>query len=616
MAACSFSKQTSRLFLRSLPVLTTLIIGIIGGYIYWCIATLPSIKLLESYEPFKASKLYSHDNELLTQFYIERRSIISHNYIPQHVKNAFIAVEDKRFYSHCGIDVLRIIGALIRDVKSMAFVEGGSTISQQLAKMVFLSPEKTITRKVKEIALSLLLERKYTKDEILGIYLNHAYLGTRAYGIEAASQTYFGKSCTELRVSEAALLATLPRAPSKHSPFKAPHKAEDRRNEAIKRMFDLGFISREQYVQALEEDIPHKLHGRMYKAPFFVDHLRELLEERYGDRLYTTGLKVYSTLDYRMQKIAEQAVAQGIEELGKRGVTGIQAALLAVELKTGRIKAMVGGTNYQESQFNRVTQAMRQPGSAFKPIVYLAALNKGYRPSDIINDERLLYIREEGIWGPQNYDHRYYGQVSLESALTRSLNAATVHLAKKVGIESIIDTARRLGIQSTIHPFDSSALGASELTLMELVYAYTSINQGYRVAPVQVNRIIDREQQTVFEQSSRNDKLFSEDVIAHLKKMLRSVIVDGTGKRAAKLDRVAFGKTGTTNNYADAWFVGFDDAIITGVWVGRDNHKTIGQNETGAKAALPIWLKFMQDISSSSGQKVQVRWSQADVGRN
>lgn len=580
--------------MKSLPVFLVLLAGAIGGYVYWCLADLPAIERLQEYRPYEASKLYSYDNVLLTEFYLERRNFIAHEKIPQHVKNAFIAVEDKRFYRHFGIDLFRIGSALLKDIEEKAFVQGASTITQQLAKMVFLTPEKTMTRKIKEAALSIQLERKYTKDEILGIYLNQAYLGSRAYGIEAAAQTYFGKPATALTVSEAGLLATLPRAPSRNSPFADPDMAVRRRENALRKMLALGYIDRGQFGRAMMEPLPQQHHVREYKAPYFVDYQREILEKRYGDRLYTSGLKIYSTLDYGLQLKAEAAVQRGINTLAAKGVEDVQIALITVELRTGRIKAMVGGTDYDKSQFNRVCMAKRQPGSAFKPVVYLAALMNGFCPADIINDEKFVQVRKDGIWIPGNYDNTYHGKVSLETAFKRSLNAATVRLAEQVGIENIIRTAKLLGIKSRIRPFFSSALGASEISLMEAVYAYAVLSHGYRVEPVSITRVLDRGRPFIMEPASRLERVVATDQVKNIRKMLRSVILEGTGRQARKLNRRAYGKTGTTNDYVDAWFIGFDDRVITGVWVGRDNGRPIGDDETGASAALPIWLDFMK----------------------
>ncbi len=521
------------------------------------------------------------------------------------MKHAFIAVEDKRFYRHFGIDFIRIGGALLRNIRERSFVEGGSTITQQLAKMLFLSSEKTVTRKIKEIFLSLQLERIYTKDTILGLYLNHAYLGTRAYGIGAAAHTYFGRDIDSVGISEAALLATLPKAPSRHSPFKDPKQAVARRNAALRKMRENGFLNEAQFSLAVESPMPETLHGRAYHAPYFVDYMRGVLEKRYGDRLYTSGLKIYSTLDSRLQQQAEDAVRIGLEKLRTRGVTGVQAALLAADLHTGKIRAMVGGRDYGISQFNRATQALRQPGSAFKPIVYLAALKKGYRPDDMINDERIVDIRSEGIWVPQNYNGVYMGKVSLQKALSRSLNAATVNLARMVGIQSIIDTAEELGISNTIHPFYSSALGASEVTLLELVCAYGALGTGHTMKPIALERVIDRENMLCIEPENGHTRLVPDRVVMDVRSMLKAVVLDGTGRRATTLHRSAYGKTGTTNDYADAWFIGFDEALIAGVWVGRDDRSSIGKHETGSRAALPIWLEFMKRAGEPQEEVVE-----------
>lgn len=497
--------------------------------------------------------------------------------------------------------MLRICAALLHNIRAGAFVEGGSTITQQLAKMLFLTPEKTITRKIKEIALAFQLERRYTKDELLGMYLNHAYLGTRAYGIEAAAHTYFAKTTQQLTVAEAVLLATLPKAPSKHSPFKDPERALRRRNFALKKMLGRGYITAEKYSEAIRAPLPVKINGRSFKSPFFVDYARSVLEDRYGDRLYTSGMKIYTTLDFHLQESAEAAVEKGIEELRERGITGVQAALLAIEQKTGRIKAMVGGTNYQSSQFNRAVLARRQPGSSFKPLVYLTALNLGFTPADVIEDEKVTYRWAAGSWTPQNYNNVYLGRVSLQEAMAKSLNAATINLTKRVGITSIITTAQRLGITSTIHPFDSSALGASELTLLELVCAYSALGHGYRITPEPIDRIIDREQPFLIEPSGSKERVIGEKTVEQIRTMLRSVVLEGTGKKAGILDRPVYGKTGTSNNCADAWFIGFDDTLVTGVWVGRDDRSPIASNETGSTAALPIWIEFMKNAGSKNG---------------
>lgn len=591
-------QRVLRVFFKAVPIVITLIAGLCGGYIYWCVSTLPNINVLKDYSPYEASKLYSQDNKLLTEFYVERRTFIPYDMIPEHVLEAFIAVEDSRYYRHHGIDLFRIISALWTNIRKGTFAQGGSTITQQLAKRLFLKPEKTITRKIKEIALSLNIEKNFTKKEILVLYLNHAYFGERAYGIEAASQVYFGKSVGDISIAEAALLAALPRAPSKNSPFEDQKRSLERRNYVLQRMLKTDFINARIYDEAISNKLPERAHRRNFHAPYFVDYCRTVLEERYGDRLYTSGLKIYSTLDYKMQQIAERALQKGIERLKKRKITDVQAALIALDLKSGQIKAMVGGTNYSNSQFNRVTQAKRQPGSVFKPIVYITALKQGFNPEDTVEDNKTFFKWKKGgeIWAPENYKKTYHGTVTLTKALALSLNSATLNLARQVGLKNIIKTAEELGIKSKIHPFYSSALGASELTLMEMAYTYSTFAHGNRLKPMCIERIIDREESTLMEPREEKQRVINKKVLKNIKSMLEAVILRGTGRRAQVLMREVYGKTGTTNDYADAWFIGFDENTLAGVWVGRDGRLPIFEGATGASVALPIWIEFMRDI--------------------
>jgi penicillin-binding protein 1A len=326
-----------------------------------------------------------------------------------------------------------------------------------------------------------------------------------------------------------------------------------------------------------------------------VDYCRRVLEKKYGDRLFTSGLGIFTTLDYRLQHLAERAVKNGVASLKKRVHGDVQAALIAIDPHTGGIKAMVGGTNFWESQFNRVTQAKRQPGSAFKPIVYLAALEKGFKPEQMIEDRAITYMVDGDKWTPRNYNNFYYGETTMKKALAHSLNAATVILAKRVGIRSIIQTAKRIGIKSEIHSWYSSALGASELTLLELTYAYATLAYGKRVEPICTEKIIDRENIFITDKQKLQERVINGLQLTGIREMLRAVVLQGTGSAAQVLDREVYGKTGTTNDYADAWFIGFDADNVVGVWVGRDNRTPIGENETGATAALPIWIEFMKN---------------------
>ncbi len=574
-----------------------IIIGILWGVLFWKVADLPSIESLETYRPFEASKVYSSDGTLMAEFYIERREFVPYYRIPEHVKEAFIAIEDERFYRHHGIDFIAILRALYKDILAGRIVQGGSTITQQLAKLLFLKPEKSISRKVKEAILALQIEKRYTKDEILGLYLNQAYFGNQAYGIEAAARTYFNKSVTDLDIAEAALIAALPKAPSYYNPFSHPERALKRRNIVLKKMLTLGFITEEEYEEAVSEPLPQKPNRRRYDAPYFVEFIRGELEDRYPGRLYTDGFSIYSTLDMRLQDIAEEAVKKGVQKLSKVVKPGVQAALLAVEIDTGKIVAMVGGTDFWQTQFNRTVQALRQPGSAFKPFVYLTAFKKGLIPEDTIMDIEIGYptADRKDVWTPRNYEKIYNGRVTLREALAHSLNSATVCLAELIGLDEVIRTAKELGIKSKIHPYLSTAIGASEVTLFELVYAYAALAKGYRLTPLYIERITNGEGITLEEHFPESEKVIDDALVDEIRDVLRSVVTEGTGRKASRmLKRQVYGKTGTTDDYTDAWFVGFDEKLVVGVWVGRDDHTTIGNKQTGARAALPIWIEFMK----------------------
>jgi penicillin-binding protein 1A len=585
----------SKKLLISLVILSTLIGGL-GGFISWTTSDLPNIKLLEEYTPLETSKVYSSDGKVIAELYFERRTFIPHYQIPEHVKKAFISVEDIRFYAHPGVDFIGIFRALWQDIKAGGFVQGGSTITQQLARLLFLKPDKSVKRKIKEAVLSIQIEQRYTKDEILGMYLNQAYFGTRAYGIEAAAQTYFGKSVKDLTIAEAALLATMPKAPSVYSPFKNPDKSRDRRLTVLKQMRDNNFITDAQYNEAESTPLPLKPNFRKYEAPFFVEILRQDLESRYGNDLYTSGYRIYSTIDSRMQQIAEESLRNGIISVEKRTKPGVEAALIAIDLRTGFIKAMVGGSDFWKNQYNRATQALRQPGSAFKPFVYMTAIENGMISENRINDSPISFAgaKKGQRWSPHNYDGKYHGSVTLKTALAKSLNCATIRLAAHVGVDNIIEMAKRLGIRSDLQPYLPIAIGASDVTLMDMVSAYSTFASGYRPNPLFYERILNRDGIMVEETEPILEELLSEEDTDQIKILLHAVVEEGTATKAKELNRFLYGKTGTTNEYTDAWFIGFDDRLVVGVWVGRDDHTPIGRKETGATAALPIWIEFMK----------------------
>ncbi len=591
---------TAKKMFKGIFYLFAIQIGILIGFIFWCSSDLPDISLLSIYSPYQASRIYSYDNELLTELYVERRHYLPHSQIPDKIQNAVIAIEDLRFFKHHGIDPVRMIGAFYVDLKAGDYVQGGSTITQQLAKLIFLSPEKTITRKIKEILLSIQIERIYSKEEILGHYLNKAYFGSQSYGIEAAAWSYFGKSVDRIDISEAAILAGLMKAPTKYSPFKNPDLALKRRDIVLGRMFENGFISEEEFIKALSDPLPTRFYGNHWTAPYFVDFCRSHLKDAFGDRLYTSGIKVYTTLDSRMQQMAESVVAEGLDALKRQGAAGVEAALLAVELSTGKIKAMVGGSDYSTTQYNRVTQALRQPGSAFKPIVYLTALINGYSPETVLRDQRRTYRFNDGrpAWSPQNYNDLYYGNVAMDVALAKSLNSATLDLAQQVGLPDIIKTAKTLGVKSNIRQIYPSVLGASEMTLMELVYAYGVMATGYQLEPVFIDQIIDHDQAVLLQTKKKKQRVLDTGQVENIRTLLAAVVQKGTARKARQLNRPVYGKTGTSNDNADALFIGFDDKWAVGVWVGRDDNTPIGENMTGGRAALPIWMDFMRQIQT------------------
>ncbi|MCE5193952.1 MAG: penicillin-binding protein 1A [Nitrospiraceae bacterium] len=591
-----FKKSTKKRWgLTALAVLSILI-GILVGFFFWVLSDLPNIKSLEEYAPAESSQVFSSDGKLIAEFYLERRTFVPNQKIPERVKNAFIAVEDIRFYSHRGIDIIGILRALYQDIKSGSIVQGGSTITQQLAKMLFLKPAKSLDRKIKEAAISIEIERYYTKDEILGLYLNQIYFGTRAYGIEAAAQTYFGKSTEALNVAEAALLASLPKAPSLYSPFKNPQKAKERRSVALKEMFKNNFITKAECEEAENTPLPTVPNFRKYDAPYFIETLRQELEEKYGNDLYIAGYKIYSTVNMEMQKIAEEEVRKGLIAIEKRAKPPIEAALIAIDVRTGHVKAMVGGADFWKNQFNRTVQALRQPGSAFKPFVYITAIENGMTSSDEVEDSPITFkgSTPDSVWIPKNYDGKYYGTVTLKTALAQSLNSATIRLASDIGINNVVKMAKRLGITSELKPYISLAIGSFDVTLKDMVSAYSAFISGNRARPLLYEKILNRNGMVIAETKPVVENLLSEDDVKEIKKLLRAVVTEGTAQKAKVIKRQIYGKTGTTNAYTDAWFVGFDDTLAVGVWVGRDDHTPIGKGEAGSRTALPMWIEFMK----------------------
>jgi len=541
------------------------------------------------------SKLYDINGKLITEFFQENRTPIELSQIPNDLINAFISIEDSNFYQHYGISIRGIIRAMFENIKESGRIfqgQGGSTITQQLAVNTFLTREETVSRKIQDALLALQIERTFTKNEILEMYLNLIYFGHGAYGIVAAAELYFDKPTSELSLAESALIAGIPRRPYYYSPFINLEAALKRKNIILKRMFDLGYISEDEYNQAREvEIILNQNRETQEVAPHFSSYIRTKLLDQYGvNMVFKGGLKIYSTLDLDLQKKAQEAFLASNRE----------GALIAIDPQNGFIKAMVGGKNYEESEFNRATQAYRQPGSAFKFFVYLTALQKRFSPSTVIEDAPIVY---ENGWSPENYEKEYRGPVTIREAFEDSINIIGVKLLERVGVRDVIQNAYKAGITSSLRPDLSLALGTSEVTPLEMASAYATVaNMGTYIEPISILKVEDYNG-NILEQNHLNSKqVFSEDVCYSLIKLMEGVIERGTGWNA-KIGRPAAGKTGTTNECIDAWFVGFTPELVCAVYVGNDDRKTLGNKMTGGVVAAPIWHDFM--INALQDQPVQ-----------
>jgi penicillin-binding protein 1A len=698
-----------------------LLISMGGGlFSYYLLSKdLPDVRELKTYTPSLITKVYSDNDELIKEFFIEKRILVPFDRIPATLKDATLAVEDARFFEHKGLDIYGILRALVSNIRAGGVVEGGSTITQQLAKSMFLTPKKTMERKIKEAILAYRLEKDFSKEEILEIYLNQIYYGHGAYGVEAAARTYFGKHIEELNLPECALIAGLSRAPNNYSPYFNLDRAKSRRAHVLKRMEAEGFIS--QFHAGEASKSPFELVGLIKeddKAPYFTEHIRRYLEKIYGsEKIYRGGLQVYTTLNLDYQREAQQALKNGLEvadkRMGYRGPLGhidmiegaevdwdqvyhvvvkekretlpgvgdqakgvvvdisdekvtvdlkskkgiiylkdmswarhldpeidgihyrikspkdalkigdiigvkiksedeietvlsleqepqVQGALLSIEPQTGAIKVMVGGYDFTKSQFNRVTQAMRQAGSAFKPIIYSAAFEKGFTSADVIIDSPIIFSEEEKEtedWKPSNFEEKFYGPTTLHTAIIHSRNVVTIKLFKKLGIKSVISFARKLGIQSPLNRDLSLALGSSSLTLMELTAAYgVFANKGLKAEPYFIRMIKDSGDNIIEENEPVTEQVISEELAYITTSILQDVVKRGTGWKAKALGRPVAAKTGTTNNYQDAWFMGYTPNLVTGAWVGFDRNRTMGKNETGSRVAVPIWVDYMKRI--------------------
>ncbi|MFO7785405.1 MAG: penicillin-binding protein 1A [Thermodesulfobacteriota bacterium] len=711
-----------RRLLKAMFVLGLLFILAAGGagvYLWYVWSSnLPYIGALEDYNPPVITEVFSADGEVIGRFWEERRIVVPLDRFPEHLIQAFIAAEDGRFYRHEGIDLFSISRAFIRNLQSGKISQGGSTITQQVTRSLLLKdPSRTYERKAREAILSLQIEKAFSKERILFLYLNQIYLGHGAYGVEAAARTYFGKSAMDLTLAESAMLAGLPQAPSRYSAFRNFTRARNRQWYVLDRMAAEGFIGLDEAHRVFAQPLLLKkdTEDSFAKAPYFTEHVRKYLEEAYGrETLYRGGLKVYTTLDLPRHRMAQEAVAQGLRDLDKReGYRGpvrrlraeeidgyldsaeesfkskpledgdiveaavlaveddkkrvivglgadkgvlplkhmkwarkpnpkihysaalvrrpsrvlergdvvlvrilepagepaawivaleqepeVQGALICMEPDTGRVLTMVGGRDFAESQFNRAVQARRQPGSSFKPIIYGVALENGMTPSTLILDAPYVASMPERdkLWRPMNYKKEFSGRTLFRWGLIKSMNVITIKILKEVGVQKAIQYSRLLGIESDLSPDLALALGSSGLSLQELTRAYACFaNSGMLPRPYTIERIEDRHGRVLEENQPMVVEAVSPQTAFVMTDLLKGVVQEGTGWRIKALKRPAAGKTGTTNDLRDAWFIGFTPELVTGVWVGYDDHVPMSRSETGSRAASPIWLHFMQD---------------------
>ena len=666
--------------------------------------SLPSVESLKNYHPPLVTSVYSADRKLIAEFFVQRRYLVSLNELPPNVIKAFIAAEDARFYEHGGVDMVGIFRAALRDLEAGQIVQGGSTITQQVVKSLLLTPQRTFSRKIKEAILAHRIDNYLSKNEILYIYLNQIYLGSGAYGVEAAARTYFDQHASELDLAQAALLAGLPRAPNRFSPASHLDEARKRQRYVLQRMVDANLITYEEARKALAEQL-HLVDKPARFAPatmdYFTEEVRRQAEARFGrEMLYKEGLTIDTTLDSGAQHIAQTALDLGLSVIDRRhrkyrglhvyvpagdwpntikiltqsngklekgkmvaglitgfnsrsrtisadlGVgkalipesgwqwvhlptrqaervfrpgnvlrlrlngtqedvwaanveqdPGLQGAIMCMSPETGRVICMVGGRNYKTSQFNRCTQAQRQPGSSFKPIIYAAALDKGYTEASVLMDTPITFYDHSarGSWTPENFDRRFLGPILLRNALIHSRNVPTVKLLKSIGINYAVNFARQLGINTPLTHSLSLGLGASEVTLNEMLSAYSTFpGLGQRVEPFLIEKVYDRFGNVIEQHQVKREQVLSAKTAYLVTDILQGVVRQGTGTAARALNRPCAGKTGTTNDFNDAWFLGYTPSVLTGVWVGYDDHTSMGRGEEGAHAACPIWVDFMK----------------------
>jgi len=674
-----------------LLILLAAIAGALSGLLLVYSTDLPQVTELEHYRPATITQLYDDQNRVVGQFALQRRVIDSYSDFPRVLRDALISTEDKEFEKHWGVDVWRVFGAAWRDVMLESRAQGASTLTMQLARNLFLSPDRNFRRKMQEVMLSIQIERRFTKPQIFTLYANQIYLGHGVYGFEAGANYYFSKKAKDLTLEEAAMLAGLPKAPNYYSPINNPERALRRRNLVINNMLEDGKITAAEAQRAKNAPLQLKLQAEPNEiAPYFVEEIRQYLEKKYGsEEVHEAGLRVYTGLNLEMQHAAQQAVRDGlaayerrhgwkgdllnvvadgeavntyhhvdwdgnieagsyvhalvtevtsqaatvkfgdyevglgpeeirwtkhtspqqfltrgdivyVKVLDLRGAaskvsleqeSGVQGALLALDNSTGDVKAMVGGRDFEQSKFDRATQALRQVGSSFKPYIYTAAIDQGLTP-----DAPITFSTPSGPYTPHNYDGKFEGVITFRHALAESRNIPALKVTERLGgIRTVIEYARRFGITSPLPAYLPVALGAADITLAEQTAAFTTFpNDGVRVTPRYIRKVTDYDGRVLEENYPEVHDVVSARTARIMTSMLREVVMHGTGYAASRLKHPLGGKTGTTNDFTDAWFVGFSPSLTCGVWVGFDEKKSLGNRETGAAAALPVWIDFMR----------------------
>lgn len=592
-------------------LISTLTVGGAVGVLLAFAQNLPDV-YRTPYRPHLTTKVFSAQGELIATLYEENRELVPLEHVPLLLRQATLAIEDARFYEHPGIDPRGILRALWENLRVGEFIQGGSTITQQLARTLFLEREKTLGRKLREMILAVRLERVYSKDEILEMYLNEVYYGEGAYGVAAAAQTYFQKRPEDLDLAECALLAGLPQAPSRYSPFTNPEGAQRRRRLVLARMRRLGFITPEQEAQAnaaplpRQRSLPYRRSIFDFRAPYFTTYAIQELSERLGlskEAIYRGGLRVYTTVDLRLYAAAHEILRSALQRLAPQGAK--QGAVVILDVRSGHILTLIGGKDFRDErggQYNRAVQAHRQPGSAFKPIIYAAALEEGLRPSDTVSGTPTTFYYGGVLYRPRNFSPRQGGLYTLAQALQHSVNVAAVRLILEIGPPKAVEMARRLGIRAPLEPVPSLALGSIGVPPLEMATAYMPFaNGGYLVEPTAILRVEDSEGRILYEAQPRPRRVLSEQTAYWMNQMLQLVVMGGTGTAARLPGWKVGGKTGTTTDNRDAWFIGFTPGVVAAVWVGNDEFQPM-RSVWGATVA-PIWRGIVREAAELYGEK-------------